>query len=296
VSGPGAVAAFLERLHDPARPPLLMGVLNLTPDSFSDGGRLWRQDRPRDLRAALAHARRLVAEGAELLDLGGESTRPGAAPVGAAEELERVLPALEALAAEGIAWLSVDTQRTEVARAAAAAGAVLVNDVSAGRRDPGLWPFVAGAGLPTVVMHMQGTPATMQAAPRYADAAAEVRAFLEERCAALAALGLPRERILPDPGIGFGKRPADNREILARLAPFPGQALVLGVSRKSFVAAVEERGGRAPSPPGERLGGSLAAALWGLSRGVRVLRVHDVAETRQALQVWRWLSGAGPWS
>jgi dihydropteroate synthase len=291
-----AVNAFLARLHDATRPPLVMGVLNLTPDSFSDGGQLVDTGRPHEFGRALAAARRMVAAGADLLDLGGESTRPGAQPVDEDEEMGRVLPLLRALARDGIAWLSVDTQRAALAGAAVEAGAVLVNDISAGRRDPALWPLVARCGVPTVVMHMQGTPATMQVAPHYQDAAAEVRGFLVERSRALTALGLPRDRIVVDPGIGFGKRLGHIREVLAGWTPLPGQAMLLGVSRKSFVAALEEEQGQPPAPPGGRLGGSLAAAIWGARRGARILRVHDVAETVQALRVWRWLEDGASWS
>jgi dihydropteroate synthase len=278
-----------------------MGVLNLTPDSFSDGGAFFDAEHPERIDRAFEQARRLAAEGAELLDLGGESTRPGAPPVDEEEERRRVLPLLRRLAREEWAWLSVDTRRAGLAAEAAALGAVLVNDVSGGE-DPALWALVAEQGLPCVVMHMQGTPQTMQVDPRYQDPVAEVEAFLLERAEALQGLGLAPQRVLLDPGIGFGKTLEHNRALLAGLAELAGRAaarghaLLLGASRKSFIGQVEEAAGLAASAPGGRLGGSLAAALWGARAGARVLRVHDAAATRQALQIWRWLEGRGPWS
>ncbi|MFA7330841.1 MAG: dihydropteroate synthase [Candidatus Delongbacteria bacterium] len=277
--------ALLRRLREPGRGPLLMGIVNLTPDSFSDGGR-WQEP-----GRALDQVRALVAAGAEIVDLGGESTRPGAAPVDEAEELARVEPVLRALPADLPAWLSIDTQRRSVAAVAQAAGAVLVNDVSAGGRDPELLPWVVSQPLAYVLMHMRGRPAGMQEAPRYENVALEVAEFLRSRAADLSARGLPRERILLDPGIGFGKRLEDNRALLRTLAGLRelGHPLLLGASRKSFIGQLEETAGQPASPPDERLGGSLAAALWAAAQGVHVLRVHDVAQTRQALQVWRWL-------
>jgi dihydropteroate synthase len=278
-----------------------MGVLNLTPDSFSDGGAFFDAEHPERIDRAFEQARRLAAEGAELLDLGGESTRPGAPPVDEEEERRRVLPLLRRLAREEWAWLSVDTRRAGLAAEAAALGAVLVNDVSGGE-DPALWALAAEQGLPCVVMHMQGTPQTMQVDPRYQDPVAEVEAFLLERAEALQRLGLAPQRVLLDPGIGFGKTLEHNRALLAGLAELAGRAaarghaLLLGASRKSFIGQVEEAAGLAASAPGGRLGGSLAAALWGARAGARVLRVHDAAATRQALQIWRWLEGRGPWS
>ena len=278
-----------------------MGVLNLTPDSFSDGGAFFDAEHPERIDRAFEQARRLAAEGAELLDLGGESTRPGAPPVDEEEERRRVLPLLRRLAREEWAWLSVDTRRAGLAAEAAALGAVLVNDVSGGE-DPALWALAAERGLPCVVMHMQGTPQTMQVDPRYQDPVAEVEAFLLERAEALQRLGLAPQRVLLDPGIGFGKTLEHNRALLAGLAELAGRAaarghaLLLGASRKSFIGQVEEAAGLEASAPGGRLGGSLAAALWGARAGARVLRVHDAGATRQALQIWRWLEGRGPWS
>lgn len=286
---PFSVDAFLERLHDAALPPMVMGVLNLTPDSFSDGGRwLDAQGRVR-VDAAVEEAHRLAREGAEVLDLGGESTRPGAQALSLKEELSRVLPVLDALHGRATAFLSVDTQRAEVARQAALRGAVLINDVGAGTRDPELWPLVARLGLPYVLMHMQGTPLTMQVQPSYTDVQAEVQAFLMESADQLEALGLERRRILLDPGIGFGKTLEHNQALLQGLKATPGHALLVGCSRKRFIAAVEEAQQAPVSRPEERVGGSVAAALWALRQGVRVVRVHDVAATVQALRVWRWL-------
>jgi dihydropteroate synthase len=271
-------------------PPLLMGILNRTPDSFSDGGEIHGEDRA-SLAAALERARALAAAGCELLDVGGESTRPGAATVEEAEELRRVLPLVKALAAEGLGWISIDTQRATVAEAALDAGAHLVNDISAGRRDPELWPLVAARGVPYVLMHMQGTPSTMQQAPRYTDVVAEVRAFLEEGRARLADLGHPPQALLWDPGIGFGKTLEHNLSLLARLSELGGgPPLLVGASRKSFIAALEQTHGRGEAQPGQRLGGSLAALFAALCGGARVLRVHDAVESGQALRLWMALA------
>jgi dihydropteroate synthase len=286
---PFSVDAFLERLHHPDLPPLVMGILNLTPDSFSDGGR-WLDAQGRiQVDAVVEEAHRLAREGAEVLDLGGESTRPGAEEPSLQEELSRVMPVLDALRQDAPAFLSVDTQRAEVARQAAHRGAVLINDVGAGTRDPELWPLVASLGLPYVLMHMQGTPRTMQLQPRYEDVLAEVQAFLLGSAEKLQALGLERRRILLDPGIGFGKALEHNQALLRGMTPTPGHALLVGASRKRFIAAVEETEQASLSRPEERVGGSIAAALWAVRQGARVLRVHDVAATVQALRVWRWL-------
>jgi dihydropteroate synthase len=290
------LATLLARLADQDSPPLVMGILNLTPDSFHDGGRwLDGQGRPDPDQVARA-ACRMVEAGAEILDLGGESTRPGSTAPSMEVELARVLPALEALPGDLPAWLSVDTRRLAVAREAAWRGAVLVNDVGAGS-DPGLWPWLAGQDLGYVLMHMQGQPATMQQAPAYRDCVGEVRTFLQERSAALAALGVSRERILLDPGIGFGKRLEDNGALLRGLAEVRdlGHPLLLGASRKSFIAQLESGQGARATQAAGRLGGSVAVALWAARAGVRVLRVHDVEETVQALRVQGWLEER-PWS
>lgn len=256
-----------------------MGIVNVTPDSFSDGGRFAEKSR------AIEHALRLLDEGADLLDVGGESTRPGAGEVPPAAELERVMPVVEALVAEGAA-VSVDTMKPEVMRAAIAAGCAVVNDVNA-FRAPGAVEAVAGAQVGLVVMHMQGTPRTMQEAPRYGDVAAEVGAFLRERAAALQAAGVARHRVALDPGFGFGKTFAHNRELFRAIPALAGlgHPLVVGVSRKRMIA--ELTGGRGV---GERTAGSVAAALLAAQNGASVLRVHDVKETVDALRVWRGLA------
>jgi dihydropteroate synthase len=246
---------------------LVMGVVNVTPDSFADGGRYL------DPRAAVAHGLALAAEGADLLDVGGESTRPGATDVEEAVELARVLPVIEGLAAATDVPVSVDTRKAAVARAALHAGAAIVNDVSAGRDDPDLLGVAAEAGAPLVLMHMQGTPATMQDDPRYDDVLAEVEAFLQERCAAAEAAGVAADALVVDPGIGFGKRDEHNYALLAGLARLTrlGHPLLVGTSRKGFI-------GRALDlPVEERLEGTAATVVWAVERGARIVRVHDVA-------------------
>jgi dihydropteroate synthase len=255
-----------------------MGVVNVTPDSFSDGGRYL------DASAALAHARALVTEGADWVDVGGESTRPRAEPVTAAEELHRVLPVVEALAAEGVA-VSVDTRKAAVAEAAVAAGARMVNDVSAS-----LAGVAAATGAAFVAMHMQGDPATMQDAPRYHDVVAEVRDYLVARADAAVAAGVAEVWI--DPGIGFGKALEHNLALLARLDALvaTGYPVLVGISRKAMLGTLAARaagagaaGGGAVPPPSDRLEGSLATAVWARLAGVGMVRVHDVAATRRAL-------------
>lgn len=255
--------------------PLIMGIVNVTPDSFSDGGRHF------DAGAARAHAQRLIEEGADLIDIGGESTRPGAAEVSADEELRRVLPVVEALAATGVA-ISVDTSKPEVMRAALAAGAVVINDVRA-LQMPGALEAAAASDCGVVLMHMQGTPQTMQVDPRYDDVAAEVAAFLRARAEAAVAAGIARERIAIDPGFGFGKTADHNYELLARLREFAALHLPLavGISRKGMLKHATGR------PLQERTVASVAAALIAVERGARIVRVHDVAATRDALAVWQ---------
>jgi dihydropteroate synthase len=263
-----------------------MGVLNATPDSFSDGGRFATPD------AALAHARRLIADGADILDIGGESTRPGAAPVDEAEEIARVEPLIRELAAQTKARISIDTMKPAVARAAMAAGAVIWNDVTALRHAPDSLATAAALGCDVVLMHMQGEPGTMQAEPHYDDVVSEVAAFLAERAEAAIAAGVLRERIWLDPGIGFGKRMIHhNLPLLAGLDRIVGLGfpVLLGVSRKSFISALDG-GGRDAD---RRLGGSIAAALAGADAGVAAVRVHDVRETAQALNVWAAIAQAG---
>jgi len=261
--------------------PLIMGVLNVTPDSFSDGGHFLPTG------AAVAHARRLVDEGADLLDIGGESTRPGAAPVTLDEERRRVLPVLEALSGAGVP-LSIDTQKPEIMRDAAAAGAAMVNDVN-GFEAPGAFAAVAGSDCAICIMHRQGSPQTMQRAPQYGDVVAEVRAYLEGRIVAAQRAGIARERIVVDPGFGFGKTLEHNLELLRcldQVAP-PGVPVLAGLSRKSMIGALTGR------EVGERSFGSVAAALIAAQRGAAILRVHDVAATRDALAVWLGVMGGG---
>ncbi|MBI4969398.1 MAG: dihydropteroate synthase [Rhodospirillales bacterium] len=262
--------------------PRLMGVVNVTPDSFHDGGRHFDPER------AIAHGRALARAGADLLDIGGESTRPGAQPVSAEDERARVLPIIRALKPLGVP-LSIDSRRPLVMEAALAAGAMLVNDVTA-LADPLARRLVAESGAFAILMHMQGEPATMQAKPTYGDVVAEVRDFLAARLAQCAADGIARERLAIDPGIGFGKTLDHNLALIAhldRLADL-GVPVVLGVSRKSFIAHL--MGGDPPTAA--RLPGSLAAALAGLERGASILRVHDVAETAQAVAMWRAIGRA----
>jgi dihydropteroate synthase len=261
--------------------PQIMGILNVTPDSFSDGGRFLNPD------AALAQARAMAADGAALLDIGGESTRPGAAEVPVADEIARTEPVIAALRDAGLP-LSIDTRKAEVARAALAAGAGIVNDVSALTFDAGLAGVVAAAGVPLVLMHARGTPATMQDAPVYDDVLLDVYDWLEGRIAAAGAAGIARGRIVVDPGIGFGKTAAHNLALIRGLSLFHGLGcpVLLGASRKRFIGTLggEERADR-------RVAGSLAVALAGAAQGVQLLRVHDVAETRAALALWRAISG-----
>ncbi|WP_222266526.1 dihydropteroate synthase [Modestobacter marinus] len=254
--------------------PLVCGILNVTPDSFSDGGRFLGVDR------AVEHGLRLAAEGADLIDVGGESTRPGARPTTVAEELERVEPVVAALARRVSVPLSIDTSRPEVMRAAVAAGAGMVNDVRALRR-PGALAAAAELGVPVCLMHMQGSPGSMQRAPRYGDVVAEVRDFLAERLRACRRAGVLDEHLVVDPGFGFGKTLAHNRALLAGLRDLQalGVPVLVGLSRKSMVGQLT---GRAVE---DRLPGSLAAAVLAAQRGAAVLRVHDVAATRDALAV-----------
>jgi dihydropteroate synthase len=255
--------------------PVVMGIVNVTPDSFSDGGLFLEAD------AAVEHGRRLAVEGAGILDIGGESTRPGADSVAEEEELRRVQPVVERLAALGDApAISIDTSKAGVARAALDAGAVIVNDVTAFRGDRGMAGLVAERGATCVLMHMLGEPRTMQEEPRYGDVVDEVRAFLEERLAFAVAEGVPEERVWLDPGIGFGKTGEHNLELLRRLPELVaiGRPVVIGTSRKSFLGALA--GGR---PEGQRLPGTIATNVIALERGASVFRVHDVAEVVDAL-------------
>lgn len=256
---------------------LLMGVVNVTPDSFSDGGRFL------DPAAAIAHGRALVGEGADIVDVGGESTRPGAAPVDEEEERRRVLPVVEGLVGAG-ALVSVDTVKLEVARPALDAGAGYVNDVTAFRAAPGMAALVAERGATCCLMHMRGEPRTMQDDPRYEDVVSEVKGFLEERLAFAVAEGVSEEKIHLDPGIGFGKTAAHNLELLRRLPELTalGRPVVIGTSRKSFLGRIASHPPRAVDA---RLPGTIATNVLALAAGARVFRVHDVAPVRDALTV-----------
>lgn len=261
--------------------PRVMGILNLTPDSFFDGG---RHDRP---AAAADHARRLVAEGADLVDIGAESTRPGSAPVGAAAETARLMPVLERLAGQLPVPISVDTCRAAVARRALETGATAVNDVSAGA-DPAMFPLVARTGAGLVLMHMRGQPATMQDNPTYHDVVAEIGAFLAARLEAARAAGIAAGQIVLDPGIGFGKTTAHNLAIIAGAGSFraAGRPVLIGASRKGFIGQLDG------APADGRLGGTIAAVLAAWHAGAVIFRVHDVAAVRQALLVARAIAAA----
>jgi len=260
----------------------VMGILNVTPDSFSDGGAWFDTDQ------AVARGRAMIAEGADIVDVGGESTRPGAAPVPVVEELRRVVPVVEALAPE--VRISIDTTKPEVAEAAVAAGATLVNDVSAQ-----LWPVAARHGVGWVAMHRQGTPADMQRAPSYADVAGEVREFLVDRASLARSEGV--EEVWIDPGIGFGKTVRHNLELLASLGDLvdTGFPVLVGTSRKGFLGVVAPSSDGQPSPVGERLPGSIATAVWAMARGATMVRVHDVAETVQAATLLGPAPGLSAW-
>lgn len=253
--------------------PKLMGVVNVTPDSFSDGGKYL------DAEAAIRHGEELTQDGAEILDIGGESTRPGAEPVGETEELRRVVPVVAALSGE--ATISIDTSKAAVAAAAIDAGAEIVNDVTALRGDPGMAGLCAERGVGVVLMHMPGNPRTMQDDPRYDDVVDDVKAFLAERLEHAVGAGIAEERIWVDPGIGFGKTLEHNLELLRRLGELRElrRPLVIGTSRKSFIGGVDGSGVE------DRIGGSIASSVLAAAEGADVLRVHDVAEMAQALAV-----------
>jgi len=259
--------------------PLVAGVVNVTPDSFSDGGRTL------EAGAAIAHAQRLVDEGADLVDIGAESSRPGASSVSAEQELSRLLPVLDGLRDSPVP-ISVDTTKPEVMRAVIGAGAAMINDVGA-LSSPGALEAVAASDAGVCLMHMQGEPRTMQREPRYGDVVAEVRAFLAERVAAVEARGIARERIVIDPGFGFGKTVAHNFELLRNLYRFAemGLPVMAGWSRKSTLGAITGRGA------GDRLAASIAAALLAVQHGATIVRVHDVAATRDAFAVLAAMDG-----
>jgi dihydropteroate synthase len=295
--GDGEPQGVLDRLMAP-RPALagialnqarLMGVLNVTPDSFSDGGDFAKT------ASALERGEIMRAEGADIIDVGGESTRPGATPVTYEVERERVLGVVEGLSRDG-AIVSIDTRRPQVMVDAVAAGAQLINDVSALTADPASLSTAAKLKAPVVLMHMQKTPETMQAAPHYDDALLDIYDALAARVAAAQAAGIPRDRLVVDPGIGFGKTVAHNLELLRGLALLHGLGcpVVVGVSRKSFLGRLT--GGRltGTETPKDRLPESLAAGLWALGQGAHILRVHDVAATRRAIAVWSQIGGIRP--
>jgi len=254
---------------------VVMGVLNVTPDSFSDGGRYL------DHEKAVAHAVEMVSAGADIIDIGGESSRPGAARISAKEEMDRILPVVVETVRQVSALVSVDTTKAEVARKALEAGAHIVNDISALRWDAEMPEVVRESGAGTVLMHMQGTPETMQQAPRYDDVVAEVRGFLQERITFCGRNGISFENIAIDPGIGFGKELEHNLDLLRQLHLLAelGRPVIVGVSRKSLLGLLTGR------PVDQRLAGSLAAASYAVMHGAHILRVHDVAETRDALRV-----------
>ncbi|OIP84040.1 MAG: dihydropteroate synthase [Rhodobacterales bacterium CG2_30_65_12] len=265
--------------------PRVMGIVNVTPDSFSDGGDYARAE------VALGRAREMVAEGVDIIDIGGESTRPGAEEVPVAEEIARSVPVIAAIRAAGIATpISIDTRKAAVAEAALDAGANIVNDVAAFSFDPELAALCASRDVPVVLMHAQGLPADMQNNPAYGDVVAEVLGFLEGRIAYAVGQGVARERIITDPGIGFGKTQEHNLALLANLSSFHdlGLPVLLGASRKRFIGAI----GNAPDAK-DRLGGSLAVALHGAAQGVQIVRVHDTSATIQALRLFAALNGAG---
>lgn len=266
-----------QRIHDAARAgvPLVMGILNVTPDSFSDGGRF------ADVDSALAHARRMVHEGADLLDIGGESTRPGAEPVSAEDEAARVVPVIEAIRAELDVPISIDTMKAGVMTAAVAAGAGMINDVN-GLRDAEALKAAAGLGVPVCVMHMQGTPRSMQKNPEYTDVTEDLLAFFRERIATCTAAGIPAEHLVLDPGFGFGKSLDHNLQLLNELERFGtlGHPLLIGISRKSMLGKITGR-----EQADQRLAASITAAVLAAQKGATILRVHDVAETVDAVRV-----------
>ncbi len=262
------------------RPMVVMGVVNTTPDSFSDGGHFLDTDMATD------HGLRLADEGAEIIDIGGESTRPGSEPVSATEELRRVVPVIERLAKRCGVVISIDTQKPAVARAALDAGASIVNDIAANRESPEMWQVVAEAKAGYICMHMQGTPQTMQAEPHYDDVLREVGDFFSERLARLAEQGVSGEQVALDPGIGFGKELKHNIKLLSGIHELimSGRPLLIGASRKSFIGKL------LGTPSNERLPASLACAACAAAKGAHVVRVHDVAETVQAVRMTEALS------
>lgn len=276
---------FIHWLQSPPRRTLVMGVLNVTPDSFSDGGRFESIDR------AVAQAEAMAAEGADLIDIGGESTRPGSSPVPEAEQIARVAPVIREVSRRVPITLSVDTTRAAVAQAALDAGATLINDICAGIDDPAMLPLTARAGAPIVLMHMKGTPATMQADPRYVDVVREVGEFLRQRLAAAVQAGIAAERVLLDPGIGFGKTVEHNLELLRGLDELAaiGRPLVVGTSRKGFIGRIT-----GVADPGDRLFGTAATVAWSVEHGAGIVRVHDVGPMSQVVRMIEAIQPKGP--
>jgi dihydropteroate synthase len=267
-----------------AEPWLVMGILNVTPDSFHDGGRYLQ------LQTAAARARDMTAAGAGIIDVGGESTRPGAAPVPLEEEINRVIPVIETIASQLHVPISVDTSKAAVARAALKAGAAMINDVTALRGDPEMAKVAATAGCPICLMHMQGEPRTMQKNPQYSDVVTDIIEFFRERIDFAVSQGIKQQNIIIDPGIGFGKTLKHNLTIIKRLSEFLvlGQPLMVGVSRKSFIGAVTGE-----EDTEKRLPGTIAANVMALERGAQIFRVHDVAENFQALRIAEEIAGTG---
>jgi dihydropteroate synthase len=257
--------------------PIVMGILNVTPDSFSDGGHFTQ------VEVAVEHALQMVSEGAEIIDIGGESTRPNADPVGLEDELQRVIPVIEALAARSDVSISIDTRKVEVARQAVDAGASIINDVEANRQDKAMWELVARSGVGYVAMHMQGQPGTMQQNPVYEDVLVEIRAFFEHSLKRIECCGVKKEQVMLDVGIGFGKTLVHNLALLRSLDTFGclNRPLLLGVSRKSMFGKLLD-----VKSPKDRMPAGLACACWAFEKGVAVIRTHDVSETVQALRMW----------
>ena len=257
--------------------PVVMGILNVTPDSFSDGGKFTQ------VEAAVERAMQMVSEGAEIIDIGGESTRPNADPVGLEEELQRVIPVIEALAGRTDVSISIDTRKVEVASRAVDAGAMIINDVEANRQDTSMWDLVAEKGVGYVAMHMQGQPGTMQQNPVYEDVVGEIRTFFQDTLKQIEHCGVKKEQVMLDVGIGFGKTLDHNLALLRSLDVFEqlGRPLLLGVSRKSMFGKLLD-----VEDPGDRLPAGLACACWAFEKRVAVIRTHDVSETVQALRMW----------
>ena len=272
-----AVVPFGDGRELPFDRPLVMGVLNVTPDSFSDGGKYAKP------RAAVRRATEMIKQGANIIDIGGESTRPGAEPVDAETEIERVIPVIESIRKKSDIPISIDTYKARVAEIAISAGADIVNDISALQFDQAMPDVVANCKVPVVLMHMKGTPGQMQQDPHYDDCVGEIQQFFRDRIEFCKLAGIDKSKIILDPGIGFGKRLFDNTEILANLETFKifSLPIMIGVSRKSFIGMINPTDSRAAN----RIGGSIAAALLAIQNGANIVRVHDVAETVEAIKV-----------